>query len=361
MKTSVRPINLCMVFLLALLCGAVLQAQDATTQDSIRLERMLKRFPNADANGDGILTLDEARRYRQRVRAERGMPDRPEAPAPEGTTKHADLKYGPHANNVLDLYLPKDAEKPMPLVVFIHGGGFIDGDKSQVSPVILNQCLHRGMAVASINYRFITTDPFPAPLHDSARAVQYLRHHAPEYGIDAKRIALYGGSAGGGTSLWIALHDDLADPDSDDPVARESTRVACAGAIRGQTTYDPRQLKEWLGDVILQHRCALPLYGAKDIDELLNPTPERVKLYEECSPIRHVSADDPPVILFYTDTVSNDPGGAIHSKVFGEKLKAAMEAAGATAELRTDMRQTDDAAVAKDLVVFLAQHLGMGR
>ncbi len=361
MKTSMRPMNLCMAFLLALLCGVVLQAQDATTQDSIRLERMLKRFPNADANGDGVLTLDEARRYRQRVRAERGIVDRPSLPLPEGTTKRADLEYGPHGNNVLDLYLPKEAEKPMPLVIFIHGGGFIDGDKNNLSPVILHQCLLRGMAVASINYRFITTDPFPAPLHDSARAVQYLRHHASKWDIDPKRIALFGGSAGGGASLWVALHDDLADPGSADAVARESTRVACAAAIRGQTSYDPRQMREWLGDAILQHRCILPLYGAKNLDEVLNPAPERASLYVECSPIHHVSAGDPPVLLFYTETVPNDPGGAVHSKIFGEQLKAAMDAAGASAKLIANMRQTDDAAVAKDLVAFLAEHLGPGK
>ncbi|HNR31165.1 MAG TPA: alpha/beta hydrolase [Candidatus Hydrogenedentes bacterium] len=348
---------LALVFAVSL-AGAV-WTDETTSKNSVRLERALKRFPNADANGDGILTLEEAREYRKRVQVERRARQRPDAPLIAGAVKHADLRYGPHARNVLDLYLPKDAAKPMPLVVFIHGGGFIDGDKGNVSPIILNQCLRRGAAVAAINYRFITTDPFPASLHDAARAVQYLRHNAAKHQIDPKRFAAFGGSAGGGTSLWLALHDDLADPSSDDPVARASSRLVCAGAIAGQTTYDPRELKEWLGDIVLQHRSVLPLYGAKDLDELLQPTPDRAKLFQECSPIHHVSADDPPLILFYRGETTPDVGGAIHSKVFGERLKAALDAVGVLIVLRADMDKTDDAAVAKELVAFLAKHLGV--
>jgi acetyl esterase len=69
-------------------------------------------------------------------------------------------KYGPHERNVLDLWKAK-ADKPTPLVVFIHGGGFRAGDKSQVSPLLLEHCLKAGISVAAINYGSRSTPPSP--------------------------------------------------------------------------------------------------------------------------------------------------------------------------------------------------------
>ena len=83
------------------------------------------------------------------------------------------------------------------------------------------------------------------PLHDAARALQFVRSKAGEWNIDKQRIGASGGSAGACSSLWLALHDDLADPQSDDPVARESTRLWCAAVSGAQTTLDPQQMKEW--------------------------------------------------------------------------------------------------------------------
>lgn len=330
-----------------LACGVALAGP--TSDNNPRLRRVLGRFPQADANHDGVLTLDEALRFRERHRGAKGIPS---VEVPKDATAHKDLRYGPHERNVLDIYLPDDTEAKAPLVIYIHGGGFIDGDKSNVSPVMLKKCIDNGIAVAAVNYRFITTDPFPASLHDCARALQFLRAKANEYKLDSKRFAVYGGSAGGGTSLWLALHDDLADPDNEDPVLRESTRVCAAGAIRGQSSYNPIQLHEWLGDIVLQHRSVLLLYGANDLKELLEPSPERLRLFEECSAIHHVSGDDPPIILFYSEETPPDVGGAIHSKVFGEKLKAAIDAAGGKVTLHLDGRNVNDGEIFGRLFEF---------
>ena len=320
-----------------------------TSENSARLRKVLERFPQSDANRDGVLSLEEARRFRERRQTERQAPRGGTASGMEVTK---DVAYGPHARNVLDVYVPEGTGDSAPLIVYIHGGGFIDGDKSVVSPEMLRLSVEHGVAVASINYRFITADAFPAPLHDCARAVQYLRANAQCFGIDAKRFAVYGNSAGGGASLWLALHDDLADAASEDPVLRESTRVCVAGAIRGQTTYSPPELREWLGDIVLQHRSVLPLYGAKAVQELLEPTAGMRALFEECSPIHHASADDPPLVLFYTENTPPTVGGAIHSRVFGEKLKARLDAAGVAVVLHTDQREIDESAVIKQLFDF---------
>src|SRR4051794_18473810 len=151
----------------------------------------------------------------------------------------ADVKYGPHERNVLDLWKAK-ADRPTPLVVFIHGGGFRAGDKSGVPLPLLRRCLDAGISVASINYRFSQHAPFPAPMLDGARVVQFLRSKAGEWNLDPTKVAASGGSAGAGMSLWLGFHDDLADTSSDDPVARQSTRLTCMGVLGAQSSYDPR-------------------------------------------------------------------------------------------------------------------------
>lgn len=157
-------------------------------------------------------------------------------------------KYGTHHRNSFDIWLA-DSQKPTPLVIYIHGGGFVGGDKSKYyDSEDMVRFLKAGVSVATINYRFMTEEPFgiKASLYDSKRCVQYLRYHAKKYNIDKNRIACSGGSAGAGTSLWLAFSDDMADPESFDPVLRESTRLTCAGAFATQSTYDILQWKEIL-------------------------------------------------------------------------------------------------------------------
>src|SRR5215204_6057650 len=132
-------------------------------------------------------------------------------------------QYGPHERNVLDLWKAK-SDKPTPLVVYIHGGGFRAGSKEGYNSSAL---LAKGISVMAINYRLSPEVAFPAHYMDCARAIQYARGHAKEWNIDPKRIGATGGSAGAGTSLWIGFHDDMADPKNGDPVLRESTRLSC--------------------------------------------------------------------------------------------------------------------------------------
>ena len=148
---------------------------------------------------------------------------------------HADVAYGPHKRNVLDLYLA-DSAAPAPLVLFIHGGGFLSGDKRGIHQGSLRSFLNEGFAVAAVNYRFTDTAPAPAAYLDCGRALQFLRSHAAKWNVDPSRVASTGGSAGAGTSLWLAFHADLADPSSDDPVARQSTRLMCVAVSNGQSS-----------------------------------------------------------------------------------------------------------------------------
>lgn len=241
----------------------------------------------------------------------------------------ANVPYGSHERQVLDFY-KATLDQPTPLLFFIHGGGWMTGDKR--NPDFLAKCLESGISVVSINYRLIpqaiqagVNPPVKACLDDAARALQFVRSKAKEWNIDPKRIGGCGGSAGGFSALWLAFHPDLADPNSPDPVARESTRLSCALTFVPQTSLDPKQMREWIPNCDYGHHAfALPSFQ--------NFLDERQKLLPwiaEFSPYALVSADDPPVYLFYdTPLVLGQPfKDPPHSANFGgglaEKLKSA--------------------------------------
>lgn len=241
-----------------------------------------------------------------------------DAPSPT----EADVPYGPHAANVLDFW-QAESEGPRPLLVYIHGGGWRGGDKQQ-NPANYVHYLKQGISYAAVNYRLSGEAPLPAPVHDAARAIQFLRSKAEEWNINPDRIALTGGSAGACTSMWLLLHDDLADPQAEDPVLRESTRVIAAVANAGQTSIDPKIIEPWLGPKVLDHAMIWTSVGAESMPAALENYDQYHDLYVEFSPYNHVDADDPPLYMLYGDNMtlpSENAGHGIHHPVYGVKLK----------------------------------------
>lgn len=255
------------------------------------------------------------------------------AKTPPPKPGHANVRYGPHPRNVYDLWLPTaPANRAAPLVLYIHGGGFKGGDKGSITALQVTQFREAGWAVAAINYRLTDTAPAPAAYLDCARALQHLRSQAKRYGIDPRRVASTGGSAGAGTSLWLAFHDDLADPKSADVVARESTRLTCVSVTNAQSSYDPR-FAEKIGmprPNFERHDFFLPFYGITkgEID-----TPEAYRKYEMAAPITHLTRDDPPVMLRYGQpnekvTAATSVGAVVHHPLLGIALKRDMDRLG---------------------------------
>ncbi|ONH53449.1 hypothetical protein CcI49_32760 [Frankia sp. CcI49] len=191
------------------------------------------------------------------------------------------------------------AASAVPLVIYLHGGGFINGDKSAFwtngfdDPAATGstpaRLLSAGTAVASMNYRLLGAEDDEGvikPMTDVARCLQYIRYHADSFGIDPNRIALLGNSAGAGTALWLGFHDDLADPDSTDPVARMSTRPQAVAVNQTQATYD---IVRWGDDVFADYadqlkpglmklieavpegRRMLAFYGIKQFGDVTRP------------------------------------------------------------------------------------------
>ncbi|HVX16084.1 MAG TPA: alpha/beta hydrolase [Pirellulales bacterium] len=280
---------------------------------------------------------------------------------------YADVSYGPAARNVLDFYQAA-GDQPAPLLIYIHGGGFVAGDKRQgISPVMIQVLKQAGVHFAAINYRFVDGKEvlFPTPQLDGARAVQFLRSKAGAWKIDPKRLACFGGSAGAGISLWIGFHDDLADPDNADPVLRQSTRISAVGSIGGQPTYDPIKIRELIGGRAWEHPSIVKVYGLKNIDEALHPTPAQQRLYDESSAITWLTKDDPPVFMVYNEAdgplpADAKPGQGIHHPNFGRMLKERMDELGIENVFVNQSADKDKAQDAnRQMLEFLRRHLGL--
>jgi hypothetical protein len=282
---------------------------------------------------------------------------RPQPQLPPPT--YRDVKYGPYPRNVLDFWQAK-ADQPTPLLVSIHGGGFVQGNKS-VAPQLLKECLDAGISVAAISYRYSTQAIAPAPFQDGARAVQFLRSKAKEWNLDPKRVAATGGSAGAGISLWLAFRDDMADPKSDDPVVRQSTRLACAAVFNGQTSYDPRFIRQLFpGKDIYKIGALRQLFGV-DLNKLDDLPAEKYKLFEEVSAIPHLTKDDPPVLLSYSspmDAEITSEGIGIHHPLFGKALKDKMDALHIPCELYAGNKRIGGGTPMRT-IEFLKKYLGI--
>lgn len=292
---------------LAVLSGCAGVTHTATAQDLTpeQKERILKRFPRLDIDGDGQLSAEEIAPIRERLQnAQRQTkPNRKPVTRKGPTPTHANLQYGDHKNAVMDVWLADSAE-PTPIVVAIHGGGFKGGDKSKYHGCAeLQACLKKGVSFASINYRFRDEDPrgILACLHDSKRAIQFIRHQANRWNIDKTRVAAFGGSAGAGTTLWLACHDDMADPDNTDPVQRESSRLVVAGLLATQATYDVLQWKDllplkepWTSEMQKAREAdILVAYGVQSMDELNSEKGKAIR--KERDMLAWMSSDDPPI------------------------------------------------------------------
>jgi acetyl esterase len=271
---------------------------------------------------------------------------------------YANVSYGPDESNVFDFWkAPTGA--PNPLLLMIHGGGFRAGSKSQVAPALLQACLQSGISFASIEYRFSQKAPYPAQMHDCARALQFLRSKSGEWGIDPKRIASTGGSAGAGISLWLAFHDDMADPRSSDPIVRQSTRLTCVLPTQLQCTYDPRVIKVIIPGNAYNESAIKQLFGVPptfnwDQDAI---SPELDAKLKDGSPIAHLTRDDPPVYVIHN--AASDVPGNIHHANFGRHLKKLMDGMGIECVQHMDTDFASIQAALDDKLAFLEKHFGM--
>jgi acetyl esterase/lipase len=234
------------------------------------------------------------------------------AQAPKVAATQKDIAYdSAHAAQKLDVYLAQ-SDAPLPAMVFLHGGGWRGGSKNSVPGWLMNGVREKWWSVVSVEYRFTDVAPHPAQVKDCLRAIQFVRCSAAKWNIDPQRIGVTGGSAGGHLSLWVALHDDVADAKSSDPVAKQWSRVACAVSFAGPTDWS------LLGKLEHKHPAYRTLLGYKPgtpADEM------DAQAKADVSPISFVSKDDPPIMQVHGD--KDDIVPIEHARNMHERLKSA--------------------------------------
>ena len=214
---------------------------------------------------------------------------------PDGLTLLHNLRYreGVEKNWSLDLAMPSDsAGKLRPAIVVIHGGGWLEGDKSSFStpgqrtPGNILDFAKLGFVAVTINYRLSREAQFPAALHDCRCAVRWLRAHAKEYQIDPDAIGAWGNSAGGHLALMLGMADTTAIPDDDGPYREFSSRVQAVVSDSGPIDLRHQVEHNQIPDAIKLFLGGPPgAAGAGD--------------YELASPIKHISPHTPPLMLIY--------------------------------------------------------------
>lgn len=230
-----------------------------------------------DQNGDDVVTAEEFEKRTQRD----GRPRPGGARAvPEGVQVVRDLEYARVDGESLhlDLYLPQKSEARPPLLVWIHGGGWTRGSKSQINPALI-RLTAEGYAAASIDYRLTGLISHPKQIHDCKGAIRWLRANADKYGYDVTRIGVGGGSAGGHLALLVGLSGGVKELEGD--VGGNLDRSSKVHAV-----------------VDLFGPSALGLFAEESERFRRNKTPELLK---SASPVTYLSADDPPVLIFHGD------------------------------------------------------------
>ena len=250
---------------------------EITSKNNRRLKAALKKYPEADANRDGVLTAGEVRAYMTRMAGGNKTRDKDPSQGSEkikttkttdkdGTTIITNAKYGSHERHVMDLWLPKSA-KPTPIVMYIHGGGFVGGDKSHGHRQPMRaKCLTAKVAFATMNYRFLKHASHQEIMLDGARAIQALRADAGKLNIDPRRIGVYGHSAGAIMSMWLGFHPDVGRRGSNDRIGRFSSLVSVTGGLltpRGSDTLALRYAGR--GDPPLFQYNAIPFSKTEDV------------------------------------------------------------------------------------------------
>ncbi len=264
-----------------------------------------------------------------------------------------DIAYDNKERTQFDIWLP-NANTPTGLVIYVHGGGFTSGDKDFVYsiqsggawdfPTDIRYLLQNNIAFATIRYTLLNptgeTEGIRKPMVDVRRALQYIRHRASDLNIDKNKIILAGNSAGAGTSLWIALNNDFADTQNNDPVLRESSRVKGVVARETQSSYNIED--RWVNDVFVDYSLTWSeilanetgniskIYGVSSVAQYESPAIDAYRA--EVDMLALMSSDDPGIWINNTlrDVVHpySAPEISSHHAFHARALKARADAVG---------------------------------
>lgn len=247
-----------------------------------------RNFERVDTNNDGSISLKEhlaVTRTNAPTRPERGGDD---------VTKHADLDYAGNDNpkQKLDLYLPKTrGDEPLPVVCWIHGGGWKGGDKRNASKItrLVSSGKYAGV---SIGYRLSHEAQWPAQIHDCKAAIRWIRANAEAYNLDPERIAVWGSSAGGHLVAMLGVSHGVEGLEGEiGPHTDQSSEVACVVDY-----YGPTELL-----TMNDHPSKIDHNAANSPESMLigGAIQQNKDQANNASPITHVTSDDEPMLIVH--------------------------------------------------------------
>lgn len=204
---------------------------------------------------------------------------------PLGVIEQKNLEYGKVGERalLLDLYAPEKISKPVPGLIFIHGGGWTGGSRDVYKPYTVHYS-QNGYVAVTISYRFSGEAPFPAAVEDAKCAVRWLRANAASYRVDPDHIAVIGGSAGGHLSLMVGYSSDVPELEGNGGNPNVSSRAQAVVDF-----YGPYDLTT---DFARKAGVVKKFLENKTYDEA-------PRLYLRCSPLNYLTKDDPPTLIFH--------------------------------------------------------------
>lgn len=294
-------------------------------------ERLRQNFGRVDRNADGFISMEEHETVLRGLR-EKGRAGRPagevEPALPQGVKLEADIPYAGTENprQRLDLLLPAEPKAgKLPVVVFIHGGGWQGGSKVSGRQRVSGLVAGGEFAGASVGYRLTDEAQFPQQIHDCKAAIRWIRANADKYGMDPDRIAVWGSSAGGHLVALLGTSGDVAALEGDLGENKDvSSRVSCVVNYFGPSDFTVMAAQGGKGARINHDAADSP--EGKLIGGPLQENRDKAKA---ASPITYVSKDDPPFLNIHGDA---DPVVPYHQS---EKLHEALKQAGVSSTLIT--------------------------
>ncbi len=201
----------------------------------------------------------------------------------------------------LDIFLPTTGDGPFPVIISIHGGGFLGGDKGGVSQILSG--LEHGYAIVRINYRFSSEAIFPAALFDAKAAVRFIKANADKYRLDASKVAVQGESAGGNLAAMLGTSGGVAD--LEDLTMGNADQTSTVQAVIDQfgpinfLTMDAENEASGINDLLplpaVQHNPATSpsskYFGA--------PVQEVPEIAERNNATNYITPDDPPFLIMH--------------------------------------------------------------
>lgn len=234
-------------------------------------------------------------------------------PVPPGAKALRDLAYveNGHERQKLDLYLPEKAPGPVPVIIWVHGGGWQNGTKDGCPPLRAGY-LERGYAVASLGYRLSSHAIFPAQIEDCKAAIRWLRAHAQEHGLDPQRFGVWGSSAGGHLVALLGTTGDVKEFETS-PNREVSSRVQAVCDYYGPTDFTQMDAHAAGG------RRSHDSPDSPESKLLGGPVQENKDKAARANSVTYVTPDDPPFLIVHGD---QDPAVPHHqSELLFEALR----------------------------------------